>query len=324
MDAPVGLTFAAAERLWLLALVVPLFFLLLRQEAARRDAADRFVSERMRGISNGIRSVRPYILFVALSLCVVAAAGPRLGVELREAPTIESNTIIALDLSSSMEVLDVGTSRLAAGKALARRIIAQSPGRVGLIVYEGTAEVVAPLTDDAAAVTALLDTLETGELAEAGSDVSRAIETALALAETGGTRSTDFVVISDGEHRGRKWDEQLAIARTRGLRISAIIVGTEAGGPVPDGRGGALVDEAGNQAFSAASVEPLATIAKECGGTLWVNPFGEPTLLTMQRDVGEFEGSDRFDRIPVERYQWPLGASALLFLVAMVANRGAQ
>lgn len=324
MDAVAGLTFAAPERLWLLALVLPVFLFLLRRESLRRDAADRFVSERMRGVSNGIRFVRPHILFLALSMAVVAAAGPRYGVELREAPTIEANTVIVLDLSASMEVRDIGASRLAAGKALARRIIDQSVGRVGLVVYEGSAEVIAPLTDDAAAVNALLDSLQAGELAEAGSDVSRAIEKALQLAETGGTRSTDVVIITDGEHRGGDWDEQLSIARTRGLRISAIVLGTQAGGPVPDGRGGELEDEDGNRVVSVASTEPLATIARECGGELWVNPFGESTLLTLQRDVGEFTGSDRYDRIPVERFQWPLGASLLLLLSTMVINRGAQ
>jgi len=324
MDALAGLTFATPERLWLLALVVALFLLLFRQEAVRRDAADRFVSERMRGISNGIRVVRPYVIALALASAVIASAGPRYGVELREAPTIEANTVIALDLSASMEVRDVGASRLAAGKALARRIIEQAPGRVGLVVYEGSAEVIAPLTDDSSAIVALLDSLQAGELAEAGSDVSRAIETALELAETGGTRSTDVVIISDGEHRGRDWDEQLSIARTRGLRISAIILGTSEGGPVPDGGGGTLKDEDGNDAVSTASTEPLATIARECGGSLWINPFGESTLLTIQGDVGEFTGSDRFDRIPVERYQWPLGASVMLILSALVLNRGAQ
>jgi Ca-activated chloride channel homolog len=324
MDALAGLTFAAPERLWLLALVVPLFLLLVRQEGIRRDAADRFVSERMRGVSNGIRAVRPHVLSACAVLALLAAAGPRLGIELREAPAVESSTVIVLDLSASMDVRDLGASRLTAAKALARRIIAGASGRVGLIVYEGTAEVVAPLTDDHAAVVALLDSLQAGELAEAGSDLSKAIEAALELAATGGTRSTDAVILSDGEHRGRDWDEQLAIARTRGLRISAIILGTSEGGPVPDGRGGDLVDESGTAVVSRAATEPLATIARECGGQSWVNPFGEDALASLRRDVGEFSGSDRFDRVPMERYQWPLGASVLLLLVSMVVNRGAQ
>lgn len=324
MDAFAGLTFASPERLWLLVFAVPLLLTFVRQEKVRRDAADRFVSERMRGLSNGIRSVRPYVLSFAVVAAILAAAGPRLGVELREAPVVESSTVIVLDLSASMDVRDLGASRLTAGKALARRIISGSPGRVGLIVYEGTAEVVAPLTDDHAAVVTLLDSLQTGELAEAGSDLSRAIEAALELAATGGTRSTDVVIISDGEHRGKPWDEQLAIARTRGLRISAIVLGTAEGGPVPDDGGGELVDENGDAVVSAASTEPLATIARECGGSSWVNPFGEDALASLQRDVGDFAGSDRFDRIPVERYQWPLGASVVLLLVSMVLNRGAQ
>ncbi len=324
MDAFAGLTFSSAERLWLLVLLVPFGVLLLRQESTRRGVADRFVSERMRGLSNGIRVVRPYIVVLAVAGVVVAAAGPQLGIELREAPTIEANTIVALDLSVSMDVRDIGASRLAAGKALARRIFERSPGRVGLVVYEGNAEVIAPLTDDQSAVVALLDSLQAGELAEAGSDLSKALEVVLELAETGGTRATEVVVISDGEHRGRPWDEQLAIARTRGLRVSAIVLGTSGGGPVPDGRGGDLTDDAGERVISRASTEPLATVVNDCGGTLWVNPFGEETLVEVQRRVGEFTGGDRFDRIPKERYQWPLGASLIFVFLSMVVNRGSE
>ena len=108
------------------------------------------------------------------------------------------------------------------------------------------------------------------------------------------------------------------------MRISAIVLGTDEGGPVPDGRGGDLADRDGNIVITRASTEPLATIAEECGGALWVNPFGVETLELLGRDVGKFTGSDQYDRIPVERYQWPLGAAVFLFLSSMVVNKGAE
>lgn len=239
-------------------------------------------------------------------------------------PVFESSTVLVLDLSASMEVRDLGASRFSAAKALAGRILERATGRVGLIVYEGSAEIVAPLTEDHAAVDSLVQSLQTGELDEAGSDVSLALEAALDLASKGGNRSTEVVFISDGEHRGRPWDEQLAIARSRGVRVSAILLGTPEGGPIPVGDDKSLLDDNGSVVISRTSSEPLKTIVEDCGGEVWVNPFGEETLEHLQQNVGKFSGGERFESTPVERYQWPLGASLLLFLASAVVNRGAE
>lgn len=324
MDALAGLTFAEPQRLWLLVAAPAAAMLLVARERVRAARAERFVSARVRGNSNGLRGARPWLLALALTLGVVAFAGPRLGEQVRELPTIESNLVIALDLSQSMDARDAGTSRLSAAKAIARRLIESSNARVGLIVFEASAETVSPLTEDHAAVTTLIDSLDTGELPESGSDFAKAIDEAIELAKSVGDRAVDVVILSDGEHRGRGWEETLGVARARGLRVSAVVVGTSEGAPIPIEGGGNLEDASGNQVVTRASDEPLRTIASECGGKFWSNP-SEPITAEalMATEVTKSRGG-RLERIPIERYQWPLGAALFLFLGAMVVNRGAE
>lgn len=324
MDALAGLSFAEPDRLWLLVAAPAVAMLLLSRERFRMSAADRFVSARVRGNSNGLRGARAWLLALAMMLGVVASAGPRLGERVRELPAIESNLIIALDLSQSMDARDAGTSRLSAAKAIARQLIESSDARVGLIVFEANAETISPLTEDHAAVETLIDSLDTGELPESGSDFSKAIDESTELAKSVGDRAVDVVILSDGEHRGGRWEESLGVARARGLRVSAVVVGGSEGAPIPLEGGGSLEDSSGKQVVTRSSDEPLRTIASECGGRFWSNP-AEPVTAEVLMDAEATIGrSGRLERIPIERYQWPLGAALVFFLGAMVVNRGAE
>jgi Ca-activated chloride channel family protein len=223
-----------------------------------------------------------------------------------------------------MAARDVGTSRLSAAKAVAKRIVEGSPSRFGLVVFEGSAETVSPLTEDHAAVLTQIDSLDVAELPAAGSDIGAAITETIELAKSVGDRATDVVIISDGEHRGKDWQSALGVARTRGLRISAVVIGTEKGATIPDANGEPLKDDGGAEIVTRASREPLETIARDCGGKFWMNPFEEVTVGAVGNDALRRKPGDRFERIPVERYQWPLGAAFLFFVGAMIVNRGAE
>ena len=112
MDAFAGLTFRSREVLWLLAALPLVGVALWLRERTRQRHANRFASERLRGVSNPLRSARPWFLLLAFAAGVVALAGPRFGFVLRTIDEPESNRVILLDTSQSMAAEDVGTSRL--------------------------------------------------------------------------------------------------------------------------------------------------------------------------------------------------------------------
>jgi Ca-activated chloride channel family protein len=99
-------------------------------------------------------------IFVVL-LGVIAMAGPTW--KQQPSPFSEdiAALIIALDVSSSMQQQDVQPSRLERAKLKVKDLLALRPGgRVGLIVYAGSAHSVIPLTNDPDVINNFLDAIE--------------------------------------------------------------------------------------------------------------------------------------------------------------------
>jgi Ca-activated chloride channel family protein len=317
------IAFRAPHLLWL-ALAVPLALLfLLVRERWRVTAARRFVSEQLRGVANPARVLRPIMLALALLGCVIAVAGPQAGFTVVPIEQRESNRVLVIDVSLSMLAEDVGTSRLDAAKAIAKRIIAAHPGRVGLVVFEAGADVVSPLTSDDDAVAALLDSIDAGEIGLAGSDVGIALTKAARLLEADATHPGDIILISDGEDQGTNTDGELAKLASRGIAVSTIAVGTTAGATIPDPSArGPLRDDSGEVVKTAAHPELLRHVASATGGRFFDNPFAEHALDPLAASGGTTRRTTV--RVPIERYQWPLAfAFAFLFLGSLL-HRGAE
>jgi Ca-activated chloride channel family protein len=316
-------TFRAPQLLWFALLVPFALIFFLARERRRGLLARRFVSERLRGIANPVRSIRPWLAALALLGCVVAFAGPEAGFRVVPIEARESNRVIVVDVSLSMLAQDVGTSRLDAAKAIGKRIIDAQSGRVGLVIFESAAEVGSPLTSDGEAVAALLDSIQAGEVSNPGSDLSVALSAALRLVAGDPAQSGDIVVISDGEDQGTKLDDMLAKLVQRGVVVSTILVGTARGSTIPRPEGGGdLRDDSGQVVTTYARPEVLQKIARATGGTFYTNPFGEHALDSLAEAAGMKRQKNV--RVPIERYQWPLAFACIALFLGSLANRGAE
>jgi len=318
-----AITFRAPQLLWF-ALLVPLVFaFFLARERRRAAIARRFVSERLRGVANPLRSLRPWLASLTLLGCVIALAGPEAGFRVVPIEQRESNRVIVIDVSLSMDARDVGTSRLDAAKAIAKRIIEAQQGRVALVIFESAAEVVSPLTSDGDAVEELLDSIQAGEVSNPGSDLSSALNTALRLVGGDAGERGDVVLISDGEDQGTKLDDAISKVTRRGVTVSTILVGTAGGSTIPRSEGsGVLLDDNGQVVTTYARPEALKKIASATGGTFYANPFGEHDLDSLATTGGIAKRRDV--RVPIERYQWPLAFAWMALFLGSLANRGAE
>jgi Ca-activated chloride channel family protein len=319
----INLTFRAPQFLWLALLVPFALFFFIARERKRARIAQRFVSERLRGVANVFRAFRPWLAALALLACVVALAGPEAGFRVVPIEQRETNRVIVIDVSLSMLAQDVGTSRLDAAKAIAKRIIDAQSGRVGLVIFESAAEVGSPLTSDGDAVEALLDSIQAGEVSNPGSDLSVALNAALRLVAGDPSQSGDIVVISDGEDQGTTLDDTIAKLAQRGVPVSTILVGTAQGSTIPRPEGGGeLRDDSGQVVTTYARPEALQKIASATGGRFYTNPFGEHALDSLAASGGVKRQKNV--RVPIERYQWPLAFACVALFLGSLANRGAE
>ncbi|HSP14659.1 MAG TPA: VWA domain-containing protein [Thermoanaerobaculia bacterium] len=317
--------FRAPLWLWLAAAAPVVLVFLLARERSRTRVAQRLVSERLRGVANPARVLRPYLLALALVAASVALAGPEAGFTTIPVTNRESSRVIVIDVSNSMAAEDVGASRLAAAKAIAKRLVEAGEGRIAVVAFERQAEVVAPLTNDDEAVISLIDTLQPGEVGEPGSDLGASITAALKLLQAETNAKADIVLISDGEEQGGRFTltEALHRAKTRGVSVSAIAVGTPAGATIPTGSG-VLRDESGEIITTREQSDVLQRIARTTGGRFLDNPFSENALGPLLAQRSAAGDRSRPIRVPIDRYQWPLAIAFAAFFCGSLANRGAE
>lgn len=323
MAESLGVTFRSWPLLAMAGLVPVALILLIARERHRARLAARFVSERLRGLANPARVLRPYLAALALLGAAVALAGPRAGFHVVPVEERETNRIIAIDVSESMAAQDVGTSRLDGAKAIAKRIIESDPGRIGVVIFETRAEVVCPLTSDDEAVSALVDSIQPGELSAPGTDLGTALTAALRMLTSDPTAKGDIVVLSDGEDQGSKLDDALRHLHEKGVSVSTVVIGTTAGSTIARADGGELRDDNGDVVRTYAHPEVLERVAAETGGRFYPNPFGEHALDTLAAPpvTGAHQ---RQVKQPIERYQWPLALAFIALLCGSLLNRGTE
>jgi Ca-activated chloride channel family protein len=172
-------------------------------------------------------------------------------------------------------------------------------------------------------VSALLDTISAGEVGEPGSDLGSAILAALRLIETDSAQRADLVVLSDGEEQGVRVAEAVSRAKSRGVEVSTIVIGTAQGGTIPTGRG-PLRDDSGNIVTTYARTEVMTEVARETGGTLLQNPFGARALDPLLRNTRSATQRETEARMPIDRYQWPLAFAFIALLGGSLLHRGAE
>ena len=210
----------------------------------------------------------------ACLLVVLALLGPQIGEVPRRGATSALDTMIALDVSQSMAVQDVGTDRLHVAQRAIEVLGQQLAGsRVGLTLFAGSSTLRYPLTADTKVVGPALDTSGHGFRINPGSSLRAALAGAAAqfpTTEPAQGRAKAIVIVSDGEDPAPELpplDAYLA----RGIRVFTLGVGTSGGGPIPlyDAKGQfqqMLVDANGAQISSRLDEARLSKLASDGGG----------------------------------------------------------
>ncbi|MFS8115220.1 VWA domain-containing protein [Rhizobium jaguaris] len=206
-------------------------------------------------------SIRPsWVLAGILTVGILAAAGPAWE---RERPPFVEDTaplIIAVDLSPTMDAIDVTPSRLERAKLKIHDVIASRNGaRTGIIAYAGSAHLVLPLTEDASLIETYIDALATRIMPVSGKDTAKALKLAedmLAQERATGT----ILFITDGVEQ----TAFEAFKQNTGSGIVVLGVGTAEGGPVKTPDKGFL-SEGGNRLLAKLDVEGLQNLHRLTG-----------------------------------------------------------
>ncbi|HET9794877.1 MAG TPA: vWA domain-containing protein [Thermoanaerobaculia bacterium] len=246
------------------------------------------------------------------ALLAAALARPQWGFRAVPSASPETDVALLLDTSGSMLARDAAPDRFGAARLFARDLLRRlaETARVAVVRVEGDGEVVCPLTLDRAAAENALEELSTRGAAAPGSDLGRGMRTALALLSARPSRVRGIVLLSDGEDLDAGLREAAAECRRRGIAVSAVSVGTEAGAAVPSRTGGILTED-GSPVVSRAHPGDLAALARDSGGkfVLAGDPSGAAALAASFAGGTAAGGGGAPVREPISRGAWPLAGA---------------
>ncbi len=216
--------------------------------------------------------IRTILTVIALGLLVFAFARPQGGERITEEEVEGIDILLAIDVSKSMLASDLYPNRLTAIKSVVRRFVDDSYGdRIGIVAFAGDAIVICPLTTDHGSVLNFIDRLSTNEPLRPGTGIGNAIHVGTTrLSNSKGGRV--MILLTDGENnKGIEPLEAVNEAKSEGIRIYTVGIGTSDGAPLPEDAKSIFGttnrrDARGNPIMVGLDVDTLQKIADETGG----------------------------------------------------------
>ncbi len=254
-------------RPWLLALtVLPAIILLLANRSGdprsrwKEMIAPHLLDKLLVNGSEDKRVMPSSMLAMMLVVGIIGAAGPTWK---REPPPFVADAatlVIAVDLSQTMDAIDVTPSRLERVKLKISDVIGNRKGaRTAVIAYAGTAHLVVPPTEDPVLLATYTEALTTRIMPKPGKDTTAALRLANDLFKKDGTIGT-ILIITDQV-------EASASGAIKSSRNGIVIlgVGTVAGGPVKTANGEFAMNASGARLFPKLDIAGLEAIGKATG-----------------------------------------------------------
>ncbi len=233
------ITFEQPLFLYLLLLIpaIVVFYIIKQQKASASltmPGLDPF-AKAGRTFRHYLRHVLFAMRTIAVGLIIIVIARPQATDRFQDISTEGIDIILALDISGSMLARDFRPDRLEASKNVATEFISGRPyDRMGLVVFSGESFTQCPLTTDHAVLINLMREIQSGMI-EDGTAIGMGLATAVNRIKDSEAKSKVIILLTDGvNNRGEIAPATAAgIAKTYGIRVYTIGVGTQGMAPYP-------------------------------------------------------------------------------------------
>lgn len=185
----------------------------------------------------------PFVLRVlAVAMIILAIARPQTKSEQVEKDIEGIDIMLALDVSSSMQMMDFTPNRIEVAKEVAQEFVrSRNNDNIGLVLFAGESFTQCPLTGDHATLNNLLANIDT-EMAwrgviKDGTAVGMGITTAVTRLKDSRAKSKVLILLTDGSNNDDEIlpDEAAEVAKELGVKIYTIAVGKSGRVLGPDG-----------------------------------------------------------------------------------------
>lgn len=307
------------EWLWAL-LLLPLLVLLYIRYNKRHQAKLSLSAYRLLPKGSGQRSylrALPFALeLLALAAMIVALARPQDSSHWEERSIQGIDLVLAMDLSGSMQALDLKPNRFEAARTVASEMIAARPNdNIGLVVFAGESFTLCPLTVDHDVILQMLEATGIGQL-EDGTAIGLGLATAINTLRGSDNKSKVIILLTDGSNNAGDITPSMAaeLAQQYGIRIYTVAAGTNGVAKFP-------VQTASGIEYVEADVQidegTLRHIAQQTGGKYY-RATDETKLHEIYKEIDSLEKS-RLTSRSVSAYEERYMLFALLAIVLLGA-----
>ena len=279
----------------------------------------------LQGNENSYKRAPLIAIALAGIIATTALAGP-VWKQLQQ-PVFRNSSplVIALDLSRSMDAVDIKPSRLTHARHKLRDILKlRTEGQTALLVYAAQPFVVTPLTEDTATIASQVTSLATALVPSQGSRPDLAIAKAHELLNNGDIGRGDLLFITDG--LGAISVGGLANITPPGLRISLLGVGTPEGAPISLPGGDFLKDSSGEIVLPRLDEDQLKLLAQTTGGRYSKAVLDDSDIRWLLEPLRKIDKKAMSNETDFQADQWreegPWLLLLLLPLCALAFRRG--
>jgi Ca-activated chloride channel family protein len=305
------LTFLEAGKLWLLLLIPVLIAAYVLLQRRRRSYTMRFtnlellaaVAPKRPGLK---RHIPPVAMLLALMFLVGALARP---VVERPVPREQAGIMLVIDVSLSMAATDVAPDRITAAQTAAIDFVKTLPKelKVGVVAFSELSSLVSPMSHDRQQTELAIESLSPVGGTAIGEGLFTALDEINRAATDNKKAPASVLLLSDGKwNRGRSPDEAAAQAKTMGVKVFTVGLGTE----------GATLDLGGQLVPVSLDETELRAMAETTGGTYSRSADAE-SLRDVYKGLGSALG---FEKEKQEVTAVAAGIAAVLLVMSALVS----
>lgn len=183
-----------------------------------------------RGVGAWLADLPGVLRVIAIGLLAVGLARPETYRTVKhEVDTVD--IMLVVDMSKSMEEIDMPNNRLDAAQRVIRRFLRRTKNdRIGLVIFGQQAMLQCPLTQDTKLLEQIVSDLGIGDVPELGTAIGDGLALALAQLRRSDAKSKVVILLSDGDSN---WvtrfdpDEAARAAQKMGVKVYTLLVGRE-------------------------------------------------------------------------------------------------
>lgn len=317
------LRFAEPTYLYLLFIIPILVCMWILYTRRKKMLLDKIFDRKLQdGLMPNLSKTRPVVKFIlsmtVLALLVIVLARPQAGTKLSNEKRNGIEAMVALDISNSMLAEDVVPSRLDKSKMLIENMVdGFRNDKVGLVVFAGSSFIQLPITTDFVSAKMFLQSLSPSLIATQGTDIGGAINTCINCFTKKNNVGRAIIVITDGEDHEGGALEAAKTAKKRGINVFVLGVGLPKGGLVPDGHGGYIKDNHGEEVLSVLNEDMCRQIAQAGGGAYIHVDNTNSAQDTLERELTNLQHGELFNAMYSE-YDEQFQTFALLALILII------